>query len=88
MADKAPENQIKTINFDGLQYNIEDLTPRTADGFNSLVRIQQEINELAYQLKVKQAAQVQFSSELKNALKEDKVKGIEVEVEKKEEKED
>jgi hypothetical protein len=84
MADKAPENQVKTINSDGTQYNIEDLTPRTADGFNSLVRIQQEINELAYQLKVKQAAQVQFSSDLKNALKEDKVKGVEVETEQKE----
>jgi len=84
MADKAPENQVKTINFDGIQYNIEDLTPRTADGFNSLVRIQQEINELAYQLKVKQAAQIQFSSDLKNNLKEDKVKGVEVETEKKE----
>jgi hypothetical protein len=84
MADKAPENQVKTINFDGIQYNIEDLTPRTADGFNSLVRIQQEINELAYQLKVKQAAQIQFSSDLKNSLKEDKVKGVEVETEKKE----
>jgi hypothetical protein len=84
MADKAPENQVKTINFDGIQYNIEDLTPRTADGFNSLVRIQQEINELAYQLKVKQAAQVQFSSDLKNNLKEDKVKGVEVETEQKE----
>jgi len=84
MADKAPQNQIKTINFDNVQYNIEDLTPRTADGFNSLVRIQQEINELAYQLKVKQAAQVQFSFDLKTALKEDKVKGVEVEVEKKE----
>jgi len=84
MADKAPKNQVKTINFDGIQYNIEDLTPRTADGFNSLVRIQQEINELAYQLKVKQAAQVQFSSDLKNNLKEDKVKGVEVETEQKE----
>lgn len=84
MADKAPENQVKTINFDGIQYNIEDLTPRTADGFNSLVRIQQEINELAYQLKVKQAAQIQFSSDLKNNLKEDKVKGVEVETEQKE----
>lgn len=82
MADTAQDNQVKTINFDGIQYNIEDLTPRTADGFNSLVRVQQEINEIAYQLKVKQAAQVQFSSELKINLKEDKVKGVEVEAEK------
>lgn len=82
MADTAQDNQVKTINFDGIQYNIEDLTPRTADGFNSLVRVQQEINEIAYQLKVKQAAQVQFSSELKINLKEDKVKGVEVETEK------
>lgn len=82
MADTAQDNQVKTINFDGIQYNIEDLTPRTADGFNSLVRVQQEINEIAYQLKVKQAAQIQFSSELKTNLKEDKVKGVEVEAEK------
>ena len=82
MTDTVQDNQVKTINFDGVQYTIEDLTPRTADGFNSLVRVQQEINKIAYQLKVKQAAQLQFSSDLKIYLKEDQVKGVEIEQEK------
>tara|TARA_R100000664_G_C2731127_1_gene121684 strand:- start:389 stop:691 length:303 start_codon:yes stop_codon:yes gene_type:complete len=63
----------RIINFDDKDYEVSSLTPRVADGFNTLVRVQQEINELAYQMKVKQAAQVRLSEDLKVALKEDKV---------------
>ena len=30
------DNELKTVNFDGLEYKIEDLTPRTIEGFNML----------------------------------------------------
>ena len=68
------DNELKTVNFDGLEYKIEDLTPRTIEGFNMLVKLQQDIAKISYDLKVNQAAQKVISEELKVFLKEDKVK--------------
>ena len=31
---KNEQPQIKTVNFEGKQYNTEDLTPRVVEGFN------------------------------------------------------
>ena len=50
---QAPQN----INFDGDDYNVQDLTPRVANEFNTLFRIQNELNDLSYQIKKCQAAQ-------------------------------
>ena len=71
------DNELKTVNFDGLEYKIEDLTPRTIEGFNMLVKLQQDIAKISYDLKVNQAAQKVISEELKVFLKEDKVKHVE-----------
>ncbi len=73
------DNELKTVNFDGLEYKIEDLTPRTIEGFNMLVKLQQDIAKISYDLKVNQAAQKVISEELKVFLKEDKVKHVEKE---------
>jgi hypothetical protein len=73
------DNELKTVNFDGLEYKIEDLTPRTIEGFNMLVKLQQDIAKISYDLKVNQAAQKVISEELKVSLKEDKVKHVEKE---------
>jgi hypothetical protein len=35
------DNDLKTVNFDGFEYKIEDLTPRAIEGFNMLVKLQQ-----------------------------------------------
>ena len=75
------DNELKTVNFDGLEYKIEDLTPRTIEGFNMLVKLQQDIAKISYDLKVNQAAQKVISEELKVFLKEDKVKHVEKEEE-------
>lgn len=75
------DNELKTVNFDGLEYQIEDLTPRTIEGFNMLVKLQQDIAKISYDLKVNQAAQKVISEELKVFLKEDKVKHVEKEEE-------
>lgn len=75
------DNKIETVNFDGLEYKIEDLTPRTLEGFNMLVKLQQEIARVSYELRINQAAQKQISEELKIALKEDKIKHVEKEEE-------
>ena len=74
-------NKIETVNFDGLEYKIEDLTPRTLEGFNMLVKLQQEIAKVSYELRINQAAQKQISEELKIALREDKINHVEKEEE-------
>ena len=79
MAEEAP--RIETIDFDGSKYSVEDLTPRVIEGFNMLMRLQNEITEQAYQLKKSQAAQIQMSDDLKTNIKEDKIKEIEEETE-------
>ena len=68
------DNELKTVNFDGLEYKIEDLTPRTIEGFNMLVKLQSAIAEIAFDLKVKQSAQLHISEEVKSFIKEDKIK--------------
>ena len=49
MAEDTPK--IEVINFDGEAYAVEDLTSRVVEGFNTLVRLQQDVQEQAYQLK-------------------------------------
>ena len=73
------DNELKTVNFDGFEYKIEDLTPKAIEGFNMLVKLQQDIAKISYDLKVNQAAQKVISEELKVFLKEDKVKHVEKE---------
>ena len=75
------DNKIETVNFNGLEYKIEDLTPRTLEGFNMLVKLQQEIAKVSYELRINQAAQKQISEELKIALREDKINHVEKEEE-------
>jgi len=72
MAEEAP--RIENIDFDGDKFLIEDLTPRVIEGFNMLVRLQQDVQGQAYELKKTQAAQVSVSEELKAMIKEDKIK--------------
>ena len=42
MADeaKSTDGQIETIEFDGIKYAVDDLTPRVIDGFNMLIKLQ------------------------------------------------
>ena len=75
------DNDLKTVNFDGFEYKIEDLTPRAIEGFNMLVKLQQEIANISYDLRINQAAQKLISEELKTTLKEDKIKYVEKEKE-------
>ena len=75
MAEDTP--QIETINFDGEAYSVEDLTSRVVDGFNTLVRLQQDVQEQAYPLKKSQSAQGAVSAEIKAMITEDKIKPLE-----------
>lgn len=78
-------NEIKTINFDGQEYDIADLTPRAVEGFNVLFKGQQNLNNLAIDVKLAQAGISALSGDLKTILKEDKIKPkVKIETEKKE----
>ena len=81
----ADNNEIKTINFDGEEYDISDLTPRAIESFNVLFKGQQNLNNLAMEVKLTQAGISALSGDLKTILKEDKIKPkVKIETEKKE----
>jgi hypothetical protein len=67
------ETKIDSVNFNGEQYLLENLTPRVMDSLNVLIKLQSGIAELALDLKVKQSAQIHISEEVKNFIKEDKI---------------
>ena len=68
------ENEIKTINYNGEEYDIADLTPRAVEAFNVLFKGQQNLSELAMSVKLAQAANAGITVELNAILKEDKIK--------------
>ena len=67
-------NEIKTINFNGEEYDITDLTPRAVEALNVLFKGQQNLNSLAIDVKLAQAANANITAELSDILKEDKIK--------------
>ena len=78
--EKSLDGQIKTIDFDGVKYVVEELTPRIIDGFNMLIKLQNEIAEQSYQLRKSQAAQTGLSVELKENLVADKIEAVPEEI--------
>jgi|TARA_R100000329_G_scaffold141499_1_gene124363 hypothetical protein len=78
-------NEIKTVTFDDNEYDIQDLTPRAIEAFNVLFKGQQNLNNLAMDVKLTQASIAALTGELKTILKEDKIKPkVKIETEKKE----
>ena len=70
----SDETKIDSVNFNGEQYLLENLTPRVMDSLNVLIKLQGGIAELALDLKVKQSAQIHISEEVKKFIEEDKIK--------------
>lgn len=70
------DTKVKNVNFDGKEYAVEDLTPRTIEGFNMLIKLTQELAEITYQLKKCQAAQSHTSETLKGFIEEDKIQPV------------
>jgi len=81
------DNQATELNFNGETYLISDLTPRAVDGFNTLIKAQQKLNDLATEVKIVQGGQTQINAELQQIIEEDKIKP-QVKVEKEQVKED
>jgi|TARA_Y100000114_G_scaffold34393_1_gene29814 uncharacterized protein YajQ (UPF0234 family) len=67
-------NAVKEINFDGKVYLLADLTQRAVEAFSILIRAQQKANELAGELAIVQAGQNQITENIRNIIKEDKIK--------------
>ena len=61
---KAPE----LINFDGNAYKISDLTPEIALMFNTLLRINRELEEAAYIVQRTQGSQAHYIKEIKKGI--------------------
>jgi len=77
-------NQIQEVTFDGESYSIENLTPRAIESFNTLFKGQQKLNDLAIEVRLAQAGISALTEDLRNILKEDKIKPtVKVEEEKK-----
>ena len=55
-------------------YSIENLTPRAIESFNTLFKGQQKLNDLAIEVRLAQAGISGLSQDLRNILKEDKIK--------------
>jgi hypothetical protein len=68
------EQKIDSVNFNGKQYLLENLTPRVLEHLNLLIKLQAQIADIAFDLKVKQSAQLHISEEINVFLKEDKIK--------------
>jgi len=67
-------NEIKTINFNGSEYDIADLTPRAIDSLNVLFKGQQNLSNLAIDVKLAQASVASVTADLEAILKEDRIK--------------
>ena len=68
------QDEIQTVSLDGAKYGVKDLTPRVIEGFNMLVKLQAEIKEQAYEMQKLDAAQTVTIAQVKQFLKEDKIK--------------
>jgi len=70
------KQEIDSVNFGGEQYLLTDLTPRVMDTLNLLIKLQNQIGEIAFDLKVKQSAQIHISEEVKTFIEDDDIKPI------------
>jgi hypothetical protein len=70
------QQEVKELNFNGKVYAIDDLTIRAKEGFNLLLKVQAKVNELASDLKVQQAAQIQLTADVQQILEEDKIEEV------------
>ena len=68
------QQEIDSVNFGGEQYLLTDLNPRVMDTLNLLIKLQNQIGEIAFDLKVKQSAQLHISKEVKTYIEEDDIK--------------
>ena len=65
--------EIEKVTLDGITYKVDDLTPKVKELFNFTIKLQDDLQEKAYELKKTENARKEAMRELKEAIKEDKI---------------
>tara|TARA_R100001460_G_scaffold33748_1_gene65984 strand:+ start:1355 stop:1579 length:225 start_codon:yes stop_codon:yes gene_type:complete len=66
-------SEIEKVTLDGVTYKVDDLTTKVKELFNFTIRLQDDLQEKAYQLKKTENARKESMRELKQAIEEDKI---------------
>ena len=77
MSEQPQDQVIDRLNFNGKEYKIEDLTDKVKSGINALLKVQQNLNELAQQVRIQQSAQTEITRQVQQDIEEDKIKEVE-----------
>ena len=77
MSEQPQDQVIDRINFNGKEYKIADLTDKVKSGINALLKVQQNLNELAQQVRIQQSAQTEITRQVQQDIEEDKIKEVE-----------
>ena len=65
--------EIEKVTLDGITYKVDDLTPKVKELFNFTIKLQDDLQEKAYELKKTENARKESMRELKEAITEDKI---------------
>ena len=66
-------SEIEKVTLDGITYKVDDLTPKVKELFNFTIKLQDDLQEKAYELKKTENARKESMRELKEAITEDKI---------------
>lgn len=66
-------SEIEKVTLDGITYKVDDLTPKVKELFNFTIKLQDDLQEKAYELKKTENARKEAMRELKEAIAEDKI---------------
>ena len=65
--------EIEKVTLDGVTYKVEDLTIKVKELFNFVIKLQEDLQEKAFELKKTENARKESMAELKAAIAEDKI---------------
>tara|TARA_R100000734_G_C3316888_1_gene109618 strand:+ start:1274 stop:1576 length:303 start_codon:yes stop_codon:yes gene_type:complete len=77
MSEQPQDQVIDRLNFNGKEYKIADLTDKVKSGINALLKVQQNLNDLAQQVRIQQSAQTEITRQVQQDIEEDKIKEVE-----------
>ena len=66
-------SEIEKVTLDGITYKVDDLTSKVKELFNFTIKLQDDLQEKAYELKKTENARKESMRELKEAIQEDKI---------------
>lgn len=66
-------SEIEKVTLDGITYKVDDLTSKVKELFNFTIKLQDDLQEKAYELKKTENARKESMRELKEAIEEDKI---------------